>query len=406
MDLGCEGDFWVHQDCINERFHPDWIKQKNLPWIKLSPTCFETVFASDIEPRSRRAWLPYFTKRGTGAIFIEDSIVNLVKKARNKEFTFPQNIDLLTGGFPCQDFSVSGKRLGFNSRICHTGNIFDAEINSSRETRGMLYYWMKEAIELTLPKVFIAENVKGLVSLSKVKDKIEEDFQSLGGGGYLITSTVLFAPDYGVPQKRERVFFIGLRKNCLQDIFIDEVNKNPHFLIQKIFPEPTHTHDKNEDFLNNGLKPYSTVRAILSGLEEPTAEMSDLSQQKYSKAQYLSKGQGQIEIALDGLSPTIRSEHHGNIEYRRLIREYGGKYEEELNNGMEMRRLTVRECARLQTFPDDYEFVRERKSAGDNYSLSASSAYKLIGNAVPPLLAYHIAKNLERIWNQVFHTDC
>lgn len=64
-----------------------------------------------------------------------------------------------------------------------------------------------------------------------------------------------------------------------------------------------------------------------------------------------------------------------------------------------MRRLTVRECARIQTFPDNFEFVRDKKSG---YPLSASQGYKLIGNAVPPLLAYHLAKRLESLWNCLF----
>ena len=99
-------------------------------------------------------------------------------------------------------------------------------------------------------------------------------------------------------------------------------------------------------------------------------------------------------------SPTIRSEHHGNIEYRRLSAEHGGKNANELEKGMAERRLTIRECARIQTFPDDYKFVLP--AVGGEKSVSASDAYKLIGNAVPPLLAYHIAKRLEDNWDKYF----
>ena len=81
----------------------------------------------------------------------------------------------------------------------------------------------------------------------------------------------------------------------------------------------------------------------------------DLAQQFYSKAKFLSNGsQGQTEIHYDGLGPTIRSEHHGNIEFRRLSKEHGGKIDEELNRGLQERRLTPRECALIQTFPPDY----------------------------------------------------
>ena len=135
--------------------------------------------------------------------------------------------------------------------------------------------------------------------------------------------------------------------------------------------------------------------------EKPAEEIKDLAQMCYSKAKYCPNSQGQTEINLNGLAPTIRAEHHGNIEYRRLSKDNGGTHLSELKQGLEERRLTVRECARFQTFPDDYPFVQAAEKAG-RYKLSASSAYKLIGNAVPPLLAYNIAKRLEELWDKLF----
>lgn len=80
--------------------------------------------------------------------------------------------------------------------------------------------------------------------------------------------------------------------------------------------------------------------------------------------------------------------------------ENGGKYFEEFKKGYKERRLSVRECARIQTFPDDFEFVI--KSSNPQLSISASDAYKLVGNAVPPLLAYHIAMRLKENWDLYF----
>ena len=126
-----------------------------------------------------------------------------------------------------------------------------------------------------------------------------------------------------------------------------------------------------------------------------------MSQKKYSKAKYMGKHcQGQIEVKMDGVAPTIRSEHHGNIEFRRLSKEHGGTHEEELLNHLQERRLTIRECARIQTFPDDYQFIL--KKTEKNKGVSASEAYKIIGNAVPCIMAYNIAKNLEQKWNIYF----
>lgn len=110
--------------------------------------------------------------------------------------------------------------------------------------------------------------------------------------------------------------------------------------------------------------------------------------------------QGQTEVKLDAVGPTIRSEHHGNIEYRRLSKEHGGKHDQELNSGLRERRLTVRECARIQTFPDNYQFILERVDR--QAPVSTSNAYKIIGNAIPCVLAYNIAKNIEAKWNTYF----
>jgi len=201
---------------------------------------------------------------------------------------------------------------------------------------------------------------------------------------------------------RERIFFIGLNKQYLRPEASIALQQNIIPLDFDPFPPKTHTKIESQGSLFSSslsLKPYTELRTILESLEEPEQETKDLAQMKYSKAKYCGKYQGQIEVNLDGLAPTIRSEHHGNIEYRRLSLEHGGRYIDELNQGLKERRLTVRECARIQTFPDDYEFVRESK---DNFQLGASSSYKLIGNAVPPFLAYHFARRLDSIWEHLF----
>lgn len=101
---------------------------------------------------------------------------------------------------------------------------------------------------------------------------------------------------------------------------------------------------------------------------------------------------------MDKIAPTIRSEHHGNIEFRRLAQEHGGVNTQELIDGLKERRLTPRECALIQTFPPDFKFVMPSNDSCTRFKVSASGAYKVIGNAVPPLLAYHIAKRIEEIW--------
>ncbi|KJJ84481.1 modification methylase BepI [Candidatus Omnitrophus magneticus] len=397
MDLGFEGDFDVLSHSLNEDVHPDWIERKDSRWARLPSTRFKAVFANDIMPAARAAWVSFFGSRGNSDNdFVLESIVDLVKRHKNGEKVFPA-ADVVTGGFPCQDFSVAGKRNGFNSHKAHHGGLLKDGDAPTDGNRGKLYMWMREVIDIVRPKIFIAENVKGLVSLADAKKIIENDFRSIGDGGYLVVDArVLFAPDYGVPQTRERVIFIGFKKSAMTKAAIKELSKVE--LSPEYAPYPIKTHGKNGD----GRKSYVTVKQALTGLSEPEAA-NDLAQKWYSRAKwYGDHCQGQSEVDLDGLGPTIRAEHHGNIEFRRLSLKHGGRYESELKKGLTERRLTVRECARIQTFPDNFEFVRKPNGNGNGHSLSSSDGYRVVGNAVPPLLAFHVAWRLQEIWPKIF----
>ena len=381
MDLGLEGDFNVLKRSVNQELHPDWIIQDNGDgWVKLAPTGFKTIFANDNVEEAKLQWMGFLGKRIGLDVYSLGSIVDLVKSYKEKEFVFPY-ADVVTGGFPCTDFSLSGKRSGFKSKISHNGSKME-EDSPEIESRGMLYHWMKEVVSAVQPKVFIAENVDGLKSLPKVRLSIESDFS---GVGYNIRTFALYAPDYGVPQTRMRIFFVGFRKDL---VFKDWPR----------IPKPTHSPLKEgEETLFDGIcnNPYVTCRNAFIGLKEPE-ESEDASQNALSGAKYYGRAkngnpmQGQNEVCLDEPGPTIRAEHHGNIEFRRLSLEHNGKNIDELKAGMKERRLTVRECARLQTFPDDYEFILP--------GISVTKGYRGVGNAVPPLLAYHLASWLKSIW--------
>jgi len=388
MDLGFEGNFNILKKQYNPRIHPNWkVKEVNDNLLLLPKTRFSTVFANDIIPEAQTAWSEFFINKDS--TYCLDSIVDLVKLQKNNSINvFPKNVDIVTGGFPCQDFSVAGNRLGFESIKSHLGTKLDVD-EPSIENRGNLYIWMREVISITEPKVFVAENVKGLTNLGDAKEIIEADFSSISNDGYLVfPARVLLAANYGVSQSRERVIFIGVRKNALKPNILEkleDLDNNPD-----LDPYPTITHtDENIP----GLLPYVKLKDVLVDLEEPE-KSKDIDQQRYSKAKFMGKHcQGQIEVDLNGIAPTIRAEHHGNIEFRRLSKENGGSYSEELDAGLKERRLTIRECARIQSFPDNYQFCRPGK-----YGVSTTNAYKMIGNALPPLMAFHIAKRLEELW--------
>ena len=397
MDLGFEGHFIANRKSFaadDERIE----RVINDDWLLLRPTRFRTVFANDILPEACVAWNAYMRRFGhSPEIYHCQSVVELVKAQQAGAEVFPRDIDVVTGGFPCQDFSVAGKRQGFDSLKDDKGQFRTAD-KPSEETRGKLYYWMKQVIDITRPKIFVAENVKGLVNLGNVKDIIQQDFASADGNGYIVLPPkVLHAGNYGVPETRERVIFIGVRRDALRPEAIQALESEVTPAEYDPYPIPTHAGNIKDE----SLLPAVTTRDVLKGLKEPD-ETQDESQRYYSGAKYLRNGsQGQTEINLDGMGPTIRSEHHGNIEYRRLSAEHGGKQAAELAKGLKERRLTPRECALIQTFPPDYPFVIKPEGKR-SFFLSPSAAYKVIGNAVPPVLAFHLATRLEQLWPKYF----
>ena len=265
----------------------------------------EIIWANDIDPYACKVY-----ESNLKHPILERDVREIIQ-----EDNFPKGVDIVLGGFPCQDFSVSGKRRGFQS------------------PRGLLYRSMVEFVKKVRPQVFIAENVKGLLSIPNAVDTIKRDFAESGYHGVSVNLAV--ATSYGVPQSRERVFIIGWR------------NKKKAAKFK--FPV--------------GNEQVVTSLQAIGDIEDE--QENALDSHVWSKAKR-TNGQGQSRIKADAPSYTIRAEHHGNIEYHYKLD----------------RRLSVREAARLQTFPDEFEFG----------SVATTYAYRVVGNAVPPVLAWHIAK--------------
>jgi DNA (cytosine-5)-methyltransferase 1 len=392
MDLGFEGGFEVLRRSICDR--KDIVGNKRSNFVRLPRTSFTTVFSCDVVKSTKIAWEDFFIGKRDASeqTFHLESIVDVVKNLRNNKSDYglkssagKTRIDVVTGGFPCNDFSVAGKRLGFESNKSHRGNKLPIEIaldDPTVENRGMLYFWMKEFISEVRPKVFYAENVKGLVSLGDAKRIIEHDFASIGDSSYYVLPVkVLRAVEFGIPQTRERVVFIGIDKTQLRANIRRHIEKFGELPLElDLYPAESHGPNRF---------PIVTAGEALNDLGEPQTT-SDPSHQSYSRAKYMGKMQGQSEVREEKPGPTIRAEHHGNIEFRRLSKQNGGSS----SAGLE-RRLSVRECARIQTFPDDFRFVIPGK-------LSASDGYRAIGNAVPPLLAWRLAERLDQVWKELF----
>ena len=244
---------------------------------------------------------------------------------RDFDFSSVGKIELIAGGPPCQPFSFGGKG------------------NASRDARDMFPYACK-AVESLQPRAFIFENVKGLLRPA-FADYFSSVIRRLGKAGYKVSCHLVNAVDYGVPQKRERAFIIGMRKD-----------------IKTKFTFPMPTHSKST---------WRTIRDVL-GSPMPSKQIAK---------QYA----GHTGSRLDAPAKTIKAGVHGVP---------GGENTIILDNG-QVRYLTVDEAKQLQTFPNDFKIVG-----------SWGEAMRQIGNAVPVLLAEIIGKAVyETIENESFSTE-
>lgn len=235
---------------------------------------------------------------------------------------------ILTGGFPCQDFSSSGPKVGLAGR------------------RGALYRVMRDYMALHQPSLVVAENVPFLERLHKGKalETILEDFRTVG---YHFKVWRVFCPDFGLPQSRTRLFLIGVR-NGLEG-----------------FPQmPTPTHAFQHTSIDGAIDD-------LKGVDDETIP----NQSQYFVATKATKGagQGDHKSKKGELAYNVRANPKARVHFHYAL----------------TRRLTVRECARLQSFPDEFVFPH---AAGHNILQ--------IGNAVPPIIGHVVARQLAAFLEQ------
>lgn len=272
---------------------------------------FEIIWANEINTAACRTY----------ALNVD---TNIVEGPIEETYTsMPSYADVVVGGFPCQDISINGKMAGVDG------------------ARSGLYVWMVKAVSELRPKIFIAENVKALLMKRHESSlmRVINDFSKLG---YKISYHLYDAADYGVPQNRERVIIVGVRKDI-------DVNFIP--------PIPV-----------TAEKPITAKEALLDF--ELISEDETINH--IWSAAKPSSGQGLRFLNANAPATTMRSECHGNIQFHYSL----------------PRRISMREAARIQSFPDNFIFqakIRETE--------------RMIGNAVPPVLAWHIATSVLNVLN-------
>lgn len=230
--------------------------------------------------------------------------------------------DVLIGGFPCQEFSICGPKGGSASK------------------RGALFRAMSRYAAAKKPLLVVAENVAHLPRLNNGKD-LESIYRSFRKAGYRHAIWKVFAPDYGVPQARDRVILIFTRK---------DLSANPIMPIEKYSGR------------------HRSVEWAIGDLVQIEDE-SVPNQSQYFRARLAKSGNGQGDEISPRNAPgyTVRANAKSRVQFHYEL----------------PRRLTVRECARLQTFPDDFIFPH-----------AATTNVRQIGNAVPPVLAHAVAQSI------------
>lgn len=302
--------------------------------------------------------LDTFAFNHTNSKTIKTDLFNTSPVAIAQQLT-TKDIDIIIGGPPCQGFSIAGKRL------------IDDE-------RNQLYKSFVEFVSYFKPKAFIMENVPNIISMGKgvVKDEIIKDFTNLG---YSVTYKILLASEYGVPQNRRRAFFVGL-KNGQTFEFPLATTKDFVTCEQAISDLPNETVEDGGDYpieaqsdyqqlmrsevLHNHQATVHTPKTV-----EIIAQVPDGGNYK-DLPEHLRETR-KVNIAwtrFNSQKPsfTIDTGHRHHFHYR-------------FN-----RVPTVRESARLQSFPDSFIFLKGK-----------TSQYKQVGNAVPPLLAQVLAEKLK-----------
>ena len=277
----------------------------------------EIVYANDIDDNACNIFKENF------GITPDNRDIREVKSEEIPEF------DILTGGFPCQSFSIiaqNPKRLGV------------------KDERGKLFFEMCRILRERQPKCFIAENVKGILTANK-KSAFPLILKEFEESGYNVQYRILNSANYGVPQKMERVIIVGFRKDLNIEFSFPDVeieDENNFAPLKKVI-------EKKVDE-----KYFFSERAV-AGMMKKRESMNK------GRAQDINKpcntvGAHLAKVSLNSTDPVLME-------------------------GKRYRRFTPREVARIQSFPDDFELVG-----------SEAAQYRALGNAIPPVMFWYVAK--------------
>ena len=244
--------------------------------------------------------------------------------------------DLIIGGPPCQSWSLAGAMKG------------------KEDSRGQLFYEYVRVIKDKRPRAFVAENVKGIVSKAHI-NSFNEIVEMFKEAGYTVTYNLVNAKNYGVPQDRERVFIVGIRHDL-----------NAPFK----FPKPT-----------NNKENYVTLESAIGDLRSNPGEWMEGSFSPIFMSRNRRRNWDEVAFTVQASGRQTQI-HPDSPEMEKVDKD---RWQFKNQGNRKVRRMSVKECARIQTFPDNFKFLGSPMNEN----------YKMIGNAVPVKLAEAVAKSLK-----------
>lgn len=343
-----------------------------------------SILASDIDENCEKT----FRRNFTNTPFLCKDII-LIQKDEIDELINGIIPDIIIGGPPCQGFSLANKNRN----------------KVAEDPRNKLFYHFIKFINWYSPKAFVMENVKGLLSMQngKVIETIVNEFSS-AGSGYNVAVEILKASDFGVPQQRERVIIIGIRKDLnIFPSFPAPTCKKPISVDMAISDLPQISAGEGENIMTYPIAPQNEYQIWMRQRSSVVRNHISMKHTKriIERFHAIKCGQSLIDVwethgSVKRGQPTEKSTIKFAQNNQRMFGDrpaptIAASFQSNFIHPHLDRNLTAREGARLQSFPDDFVFEGMRTKMSWEHGLSQ---YQQIGNAVPVLLAYAIAKNL------------
>lgn len=347
---------------------------------------FKTLLASDVDENCEKTYSYNFPN----VPFIQKDLRKVSTKDIKRHVS--ESVDVVIGGPPCQGFSLANKNRN----------------KVKQDPRNELFYEFVRVVTDLQPKAFVMENVRGLLSMQKGKviQLMKDEFEN-AGLGYQVDYKVLLASNYGVPQNRQRVIMIGIRKDLNKaPIFPAKSYENPVTVWEAISDLPQIKASEGEENMAYETQPQNTYQEFVRMSSEHVRNHVAMrhTQRLINRFQVIKAGQSLAHVPTEHSavkrgkpsekSKIVFSQNNQRLHADKPAPTIAASFQSNFIHPFLNRNFTAREGARLQSFPDDFVFQGMRTKMSWEKGLSQ---YQQIGNAVPPLLGYAIGNVVNQV---------